>query len=540
MQNVETKARRLTAETVSASSFFVQHFVFVLIALLALAVRLPQLGERPMHTDESINAYIIGQLLAGKSFQYDPQDRHGPALAAFTLPLVKLQGAKNFSELTESELRLSTVLAGTATVLLFGAGVEIFGFVACFIAALLFAFAPLPIYYNRYFIHESFFVLATFGLILSGWRALQKKTIALAALAGFCAALMLACKETAPLHFFALALAALAVRLWSVRIRLRLRGSQRAAGILSAEESASCQPGLLVSCRQHVGKIFFTAAAVFIFVTILLFTWFGQNWRVFADLSHAISNFTARAGGQGHEKPFWYFAKLLCDGWSGAIILILAALGMISVLRQFLGRPKLQPLAPRIFLTTYALAIFAIYSAIPYKTPWLALNFWLAIALLVGITVEWIWFATQKNSIRAAVLIFLLALGFLLAHDTRERVFTHPADEKNPYAYAHTVEDLLDLPKRIEELSRQKNLPEPRIAVVAADAWPLPWYLRKFSQVGFWQPGQETGAADFFVTTTDVPENLAERLKDFRPDFFGVRPEVLLILWTPESEKKAP
>ncbi len=31
--------------------------------------------------------------------------------------------------------------------------------------------APLPVYYDRYFIHESIFAAATFGLILTGWRA---------------------------------------------------------------------------------------------------------------------------------------------------------------------------------------------------------------------------------------------------------------------------------------------------------------------------------------------------------------------------------
>ena len=92
-----------------------------------------------MHTDEAVNAYIVGQLLAGETFTYDPQDRHGPALAAFALPLARLQGAKAFSDLTESELRLTTVLAGTVTILLFGAAVEMFGFVPCLIAALLFA-----------------------------------------------------------------------------------------------------------------------------------------------------------------------------------------------------------------------------------------------------------------------------------------------------------------------------------------------------------------------------------------------------------------
>ena len=88
-------------------------------------------------------------------------------------------------------------------------------------------------------------------------------------------------------------------------------------------------------------------------------------------------------------------------------------------------------------------------------------------------------------------------------------------------------------PGRLQELARQNHLSEPRIAVVAADAWPLPWYLRHFPGTGFWQPGQDTGAADFFITSTDVSDALAEQLKTFRPEFFGLRPNVLLILWAP-------
>ena len=98
-----------------------------------------------MHTDEAVNGYIVGQLLAGERFIYDPLDRHGPLLAALALPLARLQGAKTFSDLTESELRLTTVLAGTLTILLFGAAVEMFGFLPCAIAALLFAGAPVPV-----------------------------------------------------------------------------------------------------------------------------------------------------------------------------------------------------------------------------------------------------------------------------------------------------------------------------------------------------------------------------------------------------------
>ena len=111
---------------------------------------------------------------------------------------------------------------------------------------------------------------------------------------------------------------------------------------------------------------------------------------------------------------------------------------------------------------------------------------------------------------------------------------------KNPYAYAHTVDDLLGLPPRITELAKQENLAQPRIAVVAADAWPLPWYLRHFSQVGYWQPNQDPGPADFYITTTDVSDQLAAQLKGFNSEYFGVRPEVLIVLWTPAVKEVKP
>ena len=448
-----------------------------------------------MHTDEAINAYITGQLLDGEKYQYDPIDRHGPALVELTLPIVHLEGAQKFSDLTETQLRLVPVLVGSATILLFAAAVEIFGFIPSLVAALLFAFAPLPVYYSRYFIHETLFVAATLGLILSGARALLKNSLTAATLAGFCAALMLACKETAALHFFALGLA--------VTIGWRLRATGKIPSL----------------------KIWLTAVTTFLLAGILMFTWFGQNWSALADLFRAIPHLAARASGEGHEKPFWYYLVLLAGGWSGGLILALALLGIFRATNSF----------TRLSLAIYTVLIYTIYCVIPYKTPWLALNFWLPLSLLAGFAVEWLWFASTRFSRRAAIVIGCGALGILIAHDTRQRVFIFPADERNPYAYAHTTEDLLGLPIRLEELAQQDKIPNPRIAVIAKDAWPLPWYLRKFLNVGFWQPNQEIGDTDFFITTTDVSGKLAERLKNFRPDFFGVRPNVLLILWSPQN-----
>jgi hypothetical protein len=121
----------------------------------------------------------------------------------------------------------------------------------------------------------------------------------------------------------------------------------------------------------------------------------------------------------------------------------------------------------------------------------------------------------------------------LIAHDTWERVFLKAADETNPYAYAHTSEDLVGLPVEIERLAHQNAIVNPRIAVIASDPWPLPWYLRHISEVGFWQPGQQPGKADFYITSTEAADRYADQLQQFRPEFFGVRPGVLILLWSP-------
>ncbi len=464
-----------------------------------------------MHTDESVNAYLTGQLLAGGDFRYDPQDRHGPALFVFAEPLVKLLGAKKFSDLTETQLRLTPVLIGSATILIIGAGVEMFGFIACLVAALLFAVAPLPVYYSRYFIHETLFVAATLGLMISGWRAWQDRTFPAAVAAGCCAGLMLAAKETAALHFFALGIALLAG--WLVNRRM------------SADRQSSSP--------RIPWSILLAAIVVFLLTTVLLFTWFGRNWSVFADLLHAIPRFAARAGGEGHQKPFGYYFHLLDPT---LVLYLLAIAGIYAAIFDACNGGRRTGL----LLAVYAVVISLIYSAIPYKTPWLALNFWLPLTLLCGLGAAAFWEQIKNPSGRWGAAVAGAVLLVTLAAQTKRLVFDLPADEKNPYAYAHTGDDILRLAPRLEELAQKRNLPQPRIAVIAADPWPLPWYLRKFSQVGFWQPGQETGSADFLITSTDVSDKLAEQLKDFRPEFFGVRPNVLVILWVPETKVTSP
>ncbi|UWZ81913.1 flippase activity-associated protein Agl23 [Occallatibacter riparius] len=491
-------------EKASPRRLWSRWLAFLFIALIGLAVRLPQLGTRPMHTDEAVNAYIVGQLLAGEKYTYDPQDRHGPALATLALPLVRLQGARSFADLTESKLRLIPVVAGTITILLFGAAVDLFGLIPCMLAALLLAVAPLPVYYDRYFIHESLFCAATIGLILSGWRAAKTRSVGYAALAGACAALMFACKETSVLHWFALAAAGFASWLLNPR-HDRPAGRWRAAPPLSA-------------------------LGAFLALALLLFTGFGTNWKGLTTLAKVAPDALSRAAGQGHEKAFWYYGRLLTGGWSGGLLCALACIGFVLAIR------KRDASAYRL-LACYGLFIAIIYSSIPYKTPWLALNLWLPLALLAAKATEsvWHWIATTLGPRAAYPLPGALAViaAVLIAHDTRQRVFLHAADEANPYAYAHTTEDILGLEAEIHDLAHKSGIARPRIAVIASDPWPLPWYLRQFDQVGFYQPGQQVPDADFYITSNEASQQYTDQLRDLRPDFFGVRPNVLILLWIP-------
>ena len=186
---------------------------------------------------------------------------------------------------------------------------------------------------------------------------------------------MLACKETAVIHFFALGLA----------------GHRRLPVLGPATNRRRISRRRKVRARRRLRRFLVTG--------VLLFTWFGQNWAALADLFRAIPNFAARAGGEGHEKPFWYYCELLAGGWSGASIARSGRAGTV-----FRDAVRVRTAGTSFSGGLRAGHRWSIYSAIPYKTPWLALNFWLPLAILAGFGVEWLWHAAPKFSVRGLIL----------------------------------------------------------------------------------------------------------------------------------------
>ena len=488
------------------------------LVLLALAVRLPRLAERPMHTDESVNAYLVGQVLDGGRYVYDPQDRHGPALYLATLPVARAAGETSFVALRESTLRLVPVIMGVLAALLFlGLAAET-GAAAAVAAALLWTLCALPVFFSRYYIHETGFTALTLGVILCSRRAAHRTSFGWAALAGLCAGLMLAFKETAVLHYAALAVTAAA----AVCLHPAADVPPRPRFVSGASRFVQAWP-LLVA-----------GLGVAVLTVLLFYTRVFTDWSELGALARSLGRFTARAGGEGHAKHPVYYLLLLGRGWAGLPCLTLAALGAVWSLR--LRHPA------GCFFLIYCAVITLLYSAIPYKTPWLALNLWLPLGVLAGLGAAALLQAARpavwsRAALAVGTVLFLAALGA----DLRARVYRDAGGEHNPYYYAHTLPDLLRLPARVAQLARTAFAGRtPTVAVVLADPWPLPWYLRQFPRVGYWQPGQDPGAADLYITGSEAEPTVQKYIAQMEPEFFGQRPNVLLILWVPAPPPAGP
>jgi predicted membrane-bound mannosyltransferase len=180
----------------------------------------------------------------------------------------------------------------------------------------------------------------------------------------------------------------------------------------------------------------------------------------------------------------------------------------------------------------FALLVLAVYSAIPYKTPWLILNALAPLALVAG---------TGFNRVCAActgrlrvTLMFALASGItgLLASETWRLCFVFPADPGNPLAYSPTSPDIRRLEARAEGLVAEGGAQAPIVAVVGSDIWPLPWYLRHCPNVGYWPELPRSPVVTVVISDAAQSERVSRTLgPDWRSEIFGLRPEVLAVLF---------
>ena len=475
-----------------------------ILAALALGLRCLYIADRPVHSDEAVHAVILGEMLETGVYRYNPHDSHGPALYYLSYPFLWAWGVHALPEMEAWHLRLISALVGMAMVLTLALWARELGAGAVFAANVLLSVAAPFVYYQRYFIHEGLFVLLNLLLLRCLWLWFHARgSIGLGMATGTVSALLFATKETASLVFLALGLTACGM--W---LTLERRAINNGTPRLVSAKSAGW------------------AILSFAFVFTLFYSSFGTNAHGLGDFVAAQSRFAHRATGEGHEKPWWTYLSWLLRPefytvpWSGWIIFGPAALGTV--------RRWVEPLIR--FLFFFALSLGVIYSLIPYKTPWLEMNFLAPAVLLAGAGIDAIFQGMRKYK---PIFALLVALGLSgLGRETWQTCFAHAADPRNPLAYAPTVGDVEQLAVRVAQL--KKNAPRDSgciIQVISTDYWPLPWYLRGLGPVGYWSEVPPTITGDIVIASPDLLPALQSKIgPGWQIEYFGLRPEVLAVV----------
>jgi uncharacterized protein (TIGR03663 family) len=472
------------------------------ILILAVALRAWRVDIRPMHGDEAVHAYKFGRLLEQNDYKYEPLEFHGPTLNYFTLIPAWLSGEHTYASLTESTLRAVPVFFGLLLIvmtLFFAGGL---GRSVALVAAAITAISPAFVFYSRYYIQEMLLACFTFGLILAGYKYARTRRVIWVLLAGLFAGLCHATKETCIIAFGSMILALLIIRL----------GGSFATGTAGKIKIAHLAAGAVAA----------------ICVSALFYSSFLTNAAGVADSFKTYATYFGRAGGNLHHvHPWYYYLQTLVYSksatgppWTEASVVILAVVGILAVItRKGLGLIDMRLLD---FLALYTVIMLAVYSAIPYKTPWCLLSFYNGIILLAAVGIIAILNLLRRLlAAHIIVSIFFLAVMMDLGLQAFAESTISYADLANPYAYSQPTDNVLKIAARVEQVLKayptERRMP---VYVVCTDAdyWPLPWYLRTFENIGWFEDVNEISSPAPVVIASPVFEGpLITRIYDISP-----------------------
>ena len=183
------------------------------------------------------------------------------------------------------------------------------------------------------------------------------------------------------------------------------------------------------------------------------------------------------------------------------------------------------------YFTCNVVVAAAIFSAIPYKTPWNLLPFYAGMIVLAGIGFSTLIHATASRGCAARWRHLVLASGHLGWQAWRASVI-YASDPRNPYVYAQTVPDAVRMATRIRELAAlHPDGARMQVSVIAPphEQWPLPWYLRAMPHVGYWTAPGDALALQAPVVVASMDQTRRPRRRPRRSLRVGVlrpRPEV--------------
>lgn len=505
-------------QQVKSKSLF--YIIFIIFVIVGVCLRFENLDSRPMHTDEAIQAWRLGNLIEGEGFEYLPDDGHGPGLLFLTLPVLWIKSINDYIGLEEQIIRAAPAIYGSLLIilmLLFRRLIKAPGIAA---AAALMALSPMHVYYSKYYIMEIPMLVLLMLFLFFSWKYLELQKLRWMIGAGFVCGAMHATKETFIISVAALVIAATVVFIYeeinkSTKARLKLK---------------------------DLIKNFSIGFILMALVSAALYSIFFNNLTPIKESYTSYLNYLSRAEGSGHEKPFYYYLRLIAWNrmelytWNELATLILASVGVIfSFLKN--NDPTKRTIFLRV-LSLYTIITLLIYSIIPYKTPWSILPFLQGSIILAGFGFTSIYELSNRSlKLRyiSRIALFAISIGVTLnLYTQNQNALKFPANpDRTPYAYGHTSPSLVSkLVKQVDELKEIKN--DLSIKVFHPETgWPLPYYFRGIENSGYYPNVVGNISSDVIISDAAYDDDITKKIGDnyIGPDLMNLRDNVMLHLY---------
>ena len=481
------------------------------MAVAGLVLRLVELADRPLHHDESIDAWYSWKFLEGTFEGYDPV-YHGPLRFYLTAAFFWVFGESH------TTARMVAVLAGVGLIVLPWFLRRALGPVVTLAASAVLAFSPIGLYMTRLGREDSLTAFITLAMMVVIVRFLDRPRLLLPTLFGFLLAAGFAVKETTFIvvfifgGFFLALLAEQAARQsagdnaegnrggvagWAWMLPAGLVPMGIAFGVSAYYEvevfltlgiygvllvmvilmKASPESiwGLPVvrSARCVPGWGWALAAAVFLVFFALWFTVFFTNSAGFVDgFTEGITYWRGEQDTNRGSEPWHYY--LYTIPLYEYLVCVLAVIGAVHVFGNptFVGK----------FMVWTAVASWFSYSWASERFPWLALHILVPMAFLAGYGVQVLWRVRRKAWMIPVWVVLAGLLASTLFVSGRSN-YVNQRDPRELLTQVHTTDDYLDTVYRIEALNEySKSVGEGPVTVAVDTAISVPnlWYFRDY------------------------------------------------------------
>lgn len=451
---------------------------YIGLVLVALAMRVWELGDRAMHHDESLHALYSWYITEGRGYDHDPL-LHGPLQFHLNALVFFLFGDN------DATARIAYALAGTGLVALPWLLREWLGRMGAMSAALLLAFSPTLLYFSRFARNDILVAALTLGLVIVVWRYMRDRQPVCLYIAAGLLALAFATKETIYITLFSIgaflaflslgdardvvlgrlklseisAPSAVLLVLFTLSLPMAAAASSVVQGPLGVtllnEDPTAGRVGLPLEGGRYVAIIVTAAlaavsvalglmwdwrrwllcAGIFWAVYVLLFTGFlGSPFGVVTGIWQSLGYWLAQQDvGRGGQPWYYYFVI----GSNYEFLVAAAAVG--GAVWYWMRGGGLAPLdavwtAPRrehnqdafaspslfvVFLIFWGVVNFVVFTLAAEKMPWLLTHIMLPGALLAGFALGRLAETTPWRSVvreGAWLALPLTALALLFAY----------------------------------------------------------------------------------------------------------------------------